>query len=142
MAAMSASATVALIVDTRMNDRSILVQRFRSAALVAAITIALVGCSGDSGGEAGTFVDSAEAAGLRCVETVPPEDDVVVLRTCQGADSVSVSLTVFASEEARSKSETGVDPESTYVGHGRWLIVGDDPEIVNSLADDLGGSTP
>lgn len=115
------------------------VNRVAFAAFVAvALTFGLAGCSAQFE-LADTFTDAAEDQGYNCTDTVPPQESVREMVTCQSADG-RVLLVAFDNGEALKFGEgiftSGESEEQSSVVYGdRWLIVGSNDSDVTTLAE-------
>ncbi|WP_133163788.1 hypothetical protein [Cryobacterium zongtaii] len=117
------------------------VERIASAALGAgALVFGLAGCTGQLE-LANTFTDAAEDRGYNCTDTVPSDDAVREMVTCQSSDG-RVLLVTFDDGTALRASEGaftsgGSEAQSSVVYGDRWVVVGSNDSDVTELAETL-----
>lgn len=117
------------------------VNRVAAAALTAgALVFGLAGCAGQVE-LASTFTDAAEDHGYNCTDTVPPQEAVREMVTCQSTDG-RVLLVTFDDDTALRASEGaftsgGSEDQRSVVYGNRWLVVGSNDSDVTDLAETL-----
>jgi hypothetical protein len=113
---------------------------FMTTAVAGALAFGLAGCTGQLE-LANTFTDAAEEHGYNCTDTVPPQEAVREMVTCQ-SPAERVVLVTFEDGAALKASEGaftsgGSDAQRSVVYGDRWLVVGSNDSDVTELAEML-----